>query len=289
MLRDALGASVPEYIEARSESADLTQTVPAEYHADLVVQLIGRSTRSAAASHKHAARKPVFVIGVEVQLARDVRKRFTWPLYAVSARARYKCKATVLVVAPDPGVARWAAQPIVLGPSSTFQPCVLGPDAIPVVRDPELTSAEPELGVLSTIAHGRGDVSLAVEIAEAAAEGLLRAVSDRDRFVLYSDLINRALSEAARKAFQMLPKNYEFQTQIIRQSIKKGREEGIEKGFEKGRVAAKAACVLAILTARGFTVSARQKRVLLCCTDLPTLDRWIARAAVAKTAQELFV
>jgi hypothetical protein len=289
MLRDALGASLPEYVEARSESADLTQIVPAEYHADLVVQLIGQSTESAAASHKRADRKAVFAIGVEVQLARDARKRFTWPLYAIAARARFKCNTTVLVIAPDPGVARWAAQPIVLGPSSVFQPCVLGPDAIPVVRDPAVTSAAPELGVLSTIAHGRGDVSLAVEVAHAATEGLLRGVSDRDRFVLYSDLIDRALSEAARKAFQMLPKNYEFQAQIIRQSIAKGRKEGIEKGREEGLVAAKAACVLAILNARGFTVSARQKRVILGCTNLAILDGWIARAAVARTTQELFV
>lgn len=75
--RDALGLGLPAWSEARVESAELTEVVPTEYRADLVVLLLeGR---------------PVFAIVVEVQLARDEDKRKTWPLYLTSLRSRVGC------------------------------------------------------------------------------------------------------------------------------------------------------------------------------------------------------
>jgi hypothetical protein len=59
----------------------------------------------------------------------------------------------------------------------------------------------------------------------------VRLISDRDRFVLYSDLIDAALSEAARKAFRMIPQGYQFQSE----------------SFRKNTAATKAADVLAVL------------------------------------------
>lgn len=193
LLQEALGVELPAYTEVRVESADLTEAVPAEYRADLVVLLVDG--------------KPVFAIVVEVQLARDDRKRFTWPVYAAGLRARFECQAVVLVVTPGMDVARWAAEPIVLGPGNSFTALVLGPDAVPVITDQARAEAEPELAVLSVMAHGKSDVERAVQIALAAVAGAKR-VSDRDLSVLYSDLIDAALSEAARKAFQMLPQGY---------------------------------------------------------------------------------
>jgi hypothetical protein len=60
LLSEALGVELPAYTEVRVESADLTDVVPAEYRADLVVLLVDG--------------KPVFAIVVEVQLTRDDRK-----------------------------------------------------------------------------------------------------------------------------------------------------------------------------------------------------------------------
>jgi hypothetical protein len=202
-LREALGIELPAYTEVRIESADLTDIVPDEYATDLVVLLVDG--------------KPVFAIVVEVQLARKERKRFTWPVYGAGLRARFECDAVVLVVTPSVELARWAATPITLGPGSVFQPLVLGPDAVPVVVDRARAQAEPELAVLSVMAHGRGDVDLAVQIALAAVAGV-EGVSDPERFVLYSDLIESALSEAARKAFQMLPAGYQSQSETVRKS-----------------------------------------------------------------------
>ena len=60
--------------------------VPAEYHADAVVLFVED--------------RPVFGAIVEAQLQRDERKRYTWPQYAVGARARHECPFAVISPAP---------------------------------------------------------------------------------------------------------------------------------------------------------------------------------------------
>ena len=67
LLRDVLGVPLPAFTEARVDSAELTEVVPTQYHADLVVLLLDG--------------RPVFAIVVEVQLARDPDKRRSWPVY----------------------------------------------------------------------------------------------------------------------------------------------------------------------------------------------------------------
>jgi hypothetical protein len=62
--------------------------------------------------------KPVLGIVVEIQLRIKARKRFTWPLYAAALRASLECPVCVLVVTTRAKVARWAARPIDLGPST---------------------------------------------------------------------------------------------------------------------------------------------------------------------------
>ena len=57
---EALGVSLPSYTEVRIESGDLSQPVPAAFHADLVVLLLDG--------------KPVLAIVVEVQLGVDERQ-----------------------------------------------------------------------------------------------------------------------------------------------------------------------------------------------------------------------
>src|SRR4029079_13579959 len=96
---------------------------------------------------------------------------------------------------PDEKVARWASRPIRIGPGSFVQPLVIGPNAVPVVRKAAEANAAPELAVLSAVAHGRGDVKTAVDVALTA----LRASGAAADFDLYYDCIVAALSPAARK------------------------------------------------------------------------------------------
>jgi hypothetical protein len=87
ILAEVLGFSIPPYTEARLASTDLTEVQPAEYRADVVVVHLEGDT-------------PVRVIIVEVQLAADLQKRFSWPAYVTNSRAIHGCPAGLLIALP---------------------------------------------------------------------------------------------------------------------------------------------------------------------------------------------
>lgn len=98
--------------------------------------------------------------------------------------------------------------------------------------------------------------------------------------MLYSDIILAALSEAARKAFLMLPQGYEFQSPIGRESFQKGIEQGITQGM--------AATVLQVLDARGLAVGEAQRQRILTGADADVLALWSRRAATVSDIEALF-
>ena len=264
LLREVLHVSVPEFTEARIAEASFPEIVPTEFHADLVVLLVDD--------------KPVFGIVHEAQLQPKERKRFTWPMYAASLRARFECPVVVVVIAVDDATARWAAEPIALGGASTFAPFVIGPEGVPIVTDPELAVREPELALLSMMAHGGDDETIALAVARAAAKGI--EGFDRERWVLYFGLIESSLSDAARKAFQMLPEGQQFFSESQRQSF--------EQGSAKGQALGQAHAILRVLARRNIAVSDEQRERITACTDAEILDRWLDRAVTAASTDELF-
>lgn len=139
---------------------------------------------------------------------------------------------------------------------------------------PEHAARVPELAVLSVMAHGRGDQSVALAVALAAAHGISHL--DRDLWVLYFGLIEASLSDAVRKAFQMLPEGQRFFSESQQQSFERGQAEGQAK------------MLLAFLEARGLTVTEQQRERILACTDLDVLERWVRQAATAASTDELF-
>ncbi|HET8696266.1 MAG TPA: hypothetical protein VFO94_02195 [Gammaproteobacteria bacterium] len=84
---------------------------------------------------------------------------------------------SLFVVTAHEATARWAAQPIELG-HGVFQPLVLSPSGVPEVFDETLAQADPELAVLSAMAHGGdADPSKAARIALAAHGATLVPIS----------------------------------------------------------------------------------------------------------------
>lgn len=217
---------------------------------------------------------------VEVQLDEDSDKAFTWPAYVAGARLRFRCDAVLVVIALDQRVANWARQPIAFGRGAGhLQALVLGPNEVPAVMDVAVAKANPELAVVSAIAHGRdADIQRAVAIAAAATGAALSVEGERG--LLYYDLIKAALSSAARKAFDMLPSGYQFQDEGLRNAMAKGKTEGKAEG--------KAESVLAVLQARGLTVTQQQRERILACNDATDLDRWLRTAVTASSAESLF-
>jgi hypothetical protein len=263
LLRELLHVEVPRFDEARLTEAAFNQLVPVEYHADAVVLFV---------DFIDERNKPVLGTIFEVQFERKERKRYTWPLYAVAARARHECPFVLTVVSPDAVVARWAGQPIDLG-NGMFVPRVIGPEGIPQVTDRDQEVREPQLAVLSVVAHGGGEVATAVSIARAAVSAVL-SLPEEQR-LLYSVLIEQALSEAARKALDMEPQIEKFFTEAHRRSYDQGEAKGEAKAL------------LMILKRRGLAINDEQQHQIVTCTDLATLDRWLDRALSVTSVDEL--
>jgi hypothetical protein len=121
VLERALGGGLEHVSFADASSESLGAPVPVERRADLVLVV--------------TARGKALVVVVEIQLRRDRVKPWVWPLYLAAARDRHHAPAVVVVVTFSAPVARWAAQPVLLGPGpNTFQPVVIGPDDIPSSR-----------------------------------------------------------------------------------------------------------------------------------------------------------
>ena len=288
LLRDALGVEIPSYAKARIDSAELTEIVPTEYRADLVVLLVDDA--------------PVLGIVVEAQLElrRDDRKRYTWPVYVAGLRARLECPVCLLIVAVDEATAERAREPIDLGPGMRMTPLVLGPASVPVVVDIEAAKRDPELAVLSAMAHGKGEPALAIELGRAALAACQPL--DEERRVLHLDLVSGSLGAIARAALEGLMdiKSYEFQSPTFKnlfaereaQAVAKGHAEGLAEGHAvrvaEGVAAGEARSILKILAARGLGLTAEQEQRVVACADVATLDRWLERAVHVTTATALF-
>ncbi len=306
LLTRALGVELPPHDGTRIEPGDYADLAPTQYRADAVAVL----TESGA---------PVLAVIVEVQLGRDKEKRWSWPVYVTTLRARLHCPTVLLVVCPDLAKTVWCGTPIELGhPGFTLAPLVLGPDRVPVVTDATQAVNTPELAVLSAMAHG--DDPRFPEIANALLT-VLESV-DGDRTTLYSDIVAEALSAAARQTLEdlMATRVREYQSELVRKFVmqgrKEGRELGLEEGLEQGRTEGRtegriegltegriegriegraegraegeARSLLTVLDARGIEVSSDARALIMACTDVAQLERWIRRATTAMSVDELF-
>jgi len=263
LLRDTLRVDVPRYTEARIESAELSDIQPAEYRADLVILLLDGV--------------PVLAIVVEVQLSPDERKRFVWPAYVANLRARLELPVCLLVVTANHATARWAASVIDLGGGNRYVPLVLSPSGVPEVTDESAARADPELAVLSAMAHGHdADSSKAARIAAAAHVASLALDENRSR--LYVDLVLASLSEAARRELQLMdPAKYEYQSEFARRYVAQGKAEGNVEG--------RAAVLLRLLSQR-FGVLPTETRNRISTASIEELDAMGGRLLTAQNLEE---
>jgi hypothetical protein len=257
LLAGTFGIALPDHEQARLDSADLPDLAPTEYRADAVVVLtIGD--------------RPVLAVVVEVQLRRDQTKRWSWPVYLATLRARLRCPTVLLVISADEHTATWCGTPIPLGhPGLVLTPLVLGPERVPVVIDPDQAVRVPELAVLSAIAHPAHPDRLLVWHALLTA----LATVDQDRSNLYADVVLAALPVAARRELEaLMTRTYEYQSDFARRYYGQGLAES----------------VLAVLDARGVTVPDAVRTLITESRDPRQLDRWLRRAATAESVDDLF-
>ncbi|KIH96725.1 hypothetical protein LP52_23450, partial [Streptomonospora alba] len=217
LLERSFGVCVPDYDETRLASGDCTDNQPKEYRPDGVVVLTNAGIDRLA-------------VVAEVQRTKDERKRYSWPVYLATLRARLQCPALLLVMCPDETTAKWAGEPIDMGhPGWHLVPLVLGEQRIPVVTSVDEAVAVPELAILSALAHG-GEVK---ETLVACAEALESVPADL--FRLYYDFVATALSGAARRNWDELMRTTErYQSDFARKYVSIGEAQGEARGEAKG-------------------------------------------------------
>ncbi len=217
-----------------------------------------------------AESRPVLAVVVEVQLGRDPGKRWSWPVYVTTLRARLRCPTALLVVCVDEATAAWCAVPIELGhPGARLVPLVLGPNEVPVVGAAE-AGRSPEPAVVFAMAHG-GDPDRTGVLD--VLPGALAAV-DESPASLYLDIVLAVLPEAARRYLEALMASgtYEYQSDFARRYFFEGE----------------ATALLAVLDARGVAVDDASHARITECSDSQQLDLWVRRAATAASVHELF-
>jgi hypothetical protein len=259
MLTEAFGFHPPAYRDADLASSDLTDLTPTEYRADAVVVLTNGGQR-------------VLAVVVEVQLGRDGDKRWTWPVYLATLRGRLRCPTVLLVVCVEASTAGWCAVPIDLGhPGWILRPLVLGPDRVPLITDVDRANQNPELAMLSAMAHVKHPDW------EKIAYAMITAVKAIEHKIgnLYTDVVLAALPAAARATLEaiMSTGTYEYQSDFARRYFSQGE----------------AAALLEFLEARGIDVPDESRERITGCTDPKQLEIWVRRAATATSVEELFV
>lgn len=271
LLTDPLGVDMPPFQSARLSANELNNLKPVEFWADAVVTFEVDDT-------------PVLGVVVEVQLAKDKQKRFSWPNYVTTLYARLTCPVLLLIVCPDPATADWAAERIVVGgPGMTLTPLVIGPTQVPTVIDVGTAVQHPELTVLSALRLTDDVDPLPV------LEALLSALDaiDRQHADLYADLVLETLPEAARKCLEALMTTTSDGPRYRSDFARRYFAEGEAAGRAEGEAAGRAQALLAVLDARDLPVSPAARTTITECADLDRLDAWLLRAMTVDSVEDL--
>lgn len=254
---------LPEFDHARLESGDCPDIDPTEYRADAVIVLATGSTPQLAAV-------------VEVQLRPDPDKGWSWPVYLTTLRARLRCDTVLLVLCPNEHTAARCRRPISVAPGFILTPIVMSPSDVPIVTDARIAAENPELAVLSAVAHRNAPER------DAILTALVANVVDVPNGEMYIDLVMAVLPRAARHFLEslMTAGTYEYKSEFARRYFSRGEAEGQAKGEAKA--------LLAVLRSRGITVDESTVARVGACTDIEQLDVWLDRAATARFADEVF-
>jgi hypothetical protein len=256
ILGEVMGVALPPYTEARLASTNLTESQPAGYRPDLSVVLLDGD-------------RPVLVINVEVQLVVDPKKRLRWPAYVTISSLIHGCPANLLVVAPDPVVADWCAEPIEIGvPGFVLRPPVLRRAAVPAVTDILEAVRRPEFGLLSVMAHG--ETELGAIVAAAVLPAIQSLTNNRTK--MYRSFVHNHINDEAHQELEAAKMGY---------FAAMGRAEG--------RAQEAARNLLTVLRVRGIEVpdAVRERILAQKDKDLDRLERWLDRAVVAASADEV--
>lgn len=178
-------------------------------------------------------------------------------------------------------MAAWAAEAIDLGLGlSTVRALVLGPKIVPEVTDRERAVHEPELAIISAVAHGNGPNGLAV--LEAAHSALRRL--DREHAAVYFQIVYDVLREPLRRVLETLIMERQKETN---ETIPALEQILMRIGEQAGKREGKREVLLRLSARAGIVLSEDDHARVQSCTDDAILDQWVDNVSGAKTAADV--
>lgn len=244
-------------------------------------------------------------VGLEIQLRINPDKLRSWPVYLTTMRSLAHPVACLLILAPDPQVAAWAARPIDLGPgNATFRVHVLGPDQIPRIADLDAARRQPELSFLSALAHAEVDKDPELVLAAFAGLDTLDSARTSSYVSVLLDSLSAGLRGALEASIMEIP---EPKTSVSPEFVQRallwarmrriedetkaarieGREEGREEGRHEGELHARREILGRLLARAGLQPTTSEQAQITACEDTAVLDRWIEQVLGAQDVAQV--
>ncbi|MBO0869134.1 MAG: hypothetical protein J2P15_11255 [Micromonosporaceae bacterium] len=261
VLLGAAAALLPEGAPVRVASNEFSHYKPTNYHADRVL-VFGSPPDEVA-------------VIVEIQRRFREEKLRVWPFYVASLWARDGYPVILLVLCDDAKTAAAYDRPIRIGRAAVVRPDVVGPDRVPVVRDPRLARDLPELAVISAILHH--DRPGSEEIFRALATALMTVGTELGR--QYYDLVFAELPE---------PRQLHLQEVVMTTLTPPYRSVYNRTIWSAGVAEGEAKAILTVLESRGFTLTDEVRNRVTGCTDRNQLEAWLHRVGTITAIEELF-
>jgi len=236
-------------------------------------------------------------VAVEVQGEPDDEKWRRWATTMAVQQEATGLPGDLIVITTSPAVAVWAKTVAhvrgPLGTTMTVTPVVLLLTEEVIER--LLDQDHPALAFFAAWAmrerHGPEAIEVvrrAMSVTERLPEALRGAQLHAICQVLSAKMLVR-LEEVSMDVSKLPPESpyvrkvREQYVAWMRKTLAEGEAKGEAKGKAEGAVEGTAQALLTVLEARGFLVPAAERARIRACTDLTTLDRWIAQAVAAKS------
>jgi hypothetical protein len=140
-LRRALPMPLPDRVRVEAVDASVREMKNTEHRADAVLKVAGRHGRA--------------IVVVEVHRRCVKAKKRRWPRYVASLWDEHGTPVCLLVLATEESVARWAREPIHLGPGSVVTPVVIGPGDVPWLDELPVDERTSSVILLNAALHVR--------------------------------------------------------------------------------------------------------------------------------------
>ena len=234
---------------------------------------------------------------VEVQRRIDRAKARRWPVLVGLLQDQRRCMGDLWVITTSLRAAEWARTAChTRGPRGTLlqvEPVVLclSPEHIEVLLD----ERHPSLAFFAAWAmqdrHGT-EAAEVVERAFSITDGLPDALRrEQERDIL--NVLNRRMVAVLKERIMETARNRESRwVKELREDLAVFFGEQIKaeikaEGKMEGKAEGKQEALLAVLEARGLRISRAERAMVVGCTDLSTLDHWLARAVAAATTKDV--